>query len=277
MTDPIKALKALRPDPSRFEPDSDALDRILSAPQEPPRGRRSRMRLGVAAGAAAAVAAAIFVVAMLAGRSPDVVARAAEALNAPRTIVHYRAHRQELPLHSGDVWTEDWQTTDGLRHHSVQSVPGPGETAFDATKKTLLTYNPALNLLLRHTDPDFFDRSQVGVDRFLFDPAQVSALAKLFARARAGDASVRKVGEPSVRGIATYELRVPLARDLVRYVYLDKRTYLPVRLVELRPGGYGEQTDYYDLRTLPLTARTERLLRMRPHPGAKHEVEGRIR
>ena len=63
---------------------------------------------------------------------------------------------------------------------------------------------------------------------------------------------------------------------MTRTVYVDRETFLPVRVVERTEGRVTEVTDYVLAERLPRTDANERLLRMAPHPGAKEVVEGRL-
>lgn len=70
---------------------------------------------------------------------------------------------------------------------------------------------------------------------------------------------------------------------LSRTVFIDRHTYLPVRVVEHWPapllpaGSIDPVTDYVVAERLPRTPQNEALLRMSRHPGAKQITEGRLR
>jgi hypothetical protein len=72
------------------------------------------------------------------------------------------------------------------------------------------------------------------------------------------------------------------AEHLFRTVFIDRDTYLPVRIVEHFPApntptGFVEPVaDYTVAERLPRTPENEQLLRMSPHPGAKQVTEGRL-
>jgi len=306
-TDAVALLRELRPDThvAAFDPDAPmaraSLERILAtpAPPTPPRRRRpSKRRLAIAAAGVAILAAGVVALSPFAGGSPDVVARAAAALNDPGAILHYRTQSQYAGFGKQRT-TEAWQTVDGLRKRIVFDGGGL-ESAEDQGAKTLLTYDRERNEILRHTDPDFFNRTPRNVDATdgFWDPSDIGDLAKLLQRARNGDDTVHLVGEASVRGIPTYELRIPFTLDVImgpikagddpadlpkrpvtftRTVYVDKDTFLPVRVIEEGPQLRTITADYVAMERLPLTPENERLLQMSPHPGAKETVEGPIR
>lgn len=297
MTDATSLLRSLRPDPD-FTPDEAALERILLAPPLP-RGRRRRRR-GLAV--AGAVGLAAVAVALLPSGSPDVVARAAAALNDPDTILHLKS------VDAGGNTMETWQA-DGGRKERWLYRGGTGkavESMDDWDTKTALSYSAQNDELITHTEPDFFNKdSRVGSlseggagDHVLDD------LALLLDRARAGAGNVHLIGETTVRDIPVYELRIDYSMQVVdlpasgavtdpttlpthpeqlhRTVYITRDDYLPVRIVEHlpapnTPAGFVEPvTDYIVRERLPRTPANEALLKMTPHPGAKQVTEGRL-
>ncbi len=276
--DAVVMLRQLRPEDEPV-PDPALLERILAAPAErPPRAAR---RLALAA-----VAVAVLVVALtpLGRSSPAVVALAAAALDDPDTILHYRAEvrrpgadpatfevwqtagaRQRRLLHDGLEWAEDWDT------------------------RTSLAYSAETNELMRHTEPDIFDpdhRIPPGIDA----PSPLAGglnmaddLARLFERAGRGEGGVRLVGPARVRGIDVHELEVDFTAEsltgpveILRTVYVDRETFLPVRVVERFESRTTAITDYVLAERLPRTPANERFLRMSPHPGARRVTEGRL-
>ena len=64
--------------------------------------------------------------------------------------------------------------------------------------------------------------------------------------------------------------------QMTRTVYVDRETFLPVRVLERVEGRIAVVTDYVVAERLPRTPANERLLRMSPHPGAKRITEGRL-
>jgi hypothetical protein len=308
MTDAIAILERLRPDDSGFDPDAPAaragLERILASPpaRRPP--RLPVRRLAVVAGAVAAAVAVVVLTPFVRGGSGDVIARAAAALNQPGTILHLdaeirvrdtRAEERSLePDGRVDTTMEIWQTAGGRQERVVYD--DALEFAEDWDTKSALSYEPDRNRLVRITDPEWFDPEQrvpPDADGFDWGTGNVSDdLAELLDRARRGEENLRLVGETTIRGIPVHELRIehtvdtvvrpvageeardlPDAVEIFRVIYVDRETFLPVRLLE---GGPGEQvnsiTDFHTAERLPRTAENERLLRMSPHPGAERLI-----
>jgi hypothetical protein len=297
MTDATSLLRSLRPD-LEFTPDEAALERILLAPPLP-RGRRRRRR-GLAV--AGAVGLAAVAVALLPSGSPDVVARAAAALNDPETILHLKS------VDAGGNTMETWQADGGRKERWLYrgGTAKAVESMDDWDTKTALSYSAQNDELITHTEPDFFNKdSRVGSlseggagDHVLDD------LALLLDRARAGAGNVHLIGETTVRDIPVYELRIDYSMQVVdlpasgavtdpttlpthpeqlhRTVYITRDDYLPVRIVEHlpapnTPAGFVEPvTDYIVRERLPRTPANEALLKMTPHPGAKQVTEGRL-
>ena len=301
--DAVDLLRALRPGiDAAFDPDSPTaraqLERILDAPMPTPAARHRRAptrRIAIATAATAALAAGAVAVSPFAGGSPDVVAKAAAALTEPNTILHYKT--QLLGAESDRLGTtEGWETSDGQRK---RMLVGDVEIAEDDDARSYLTYDAEHNVIRRLTDPDFFNAPSRGVDATspFWDPSDIGDLAQLLQRARGGDDKVDLVGEATVRGIATYEVRIDytiqvLARrpkpgedpttlptqplKLTRIGYVDKDTFLPVRVVEQWPGRPDVVVDYVEIERLPATPDNERLVQMPPHPGAKEIVVGKV-
>jgi hypothetical protein len=293
--DALTLLRDLRPS-DEFVPDEAALERILLAPPLR-RGRRRRRRPVVVAGA---VAVAALAVALLPSGSPDVVARAAAALNDPDTILHL------VEVDTAGNTMETWQA-DGGRKERWLYRGGTGkavESADDWDTKSAVSYSAQNDTLITHTEPDYFR----GSPRSLSDGGPgnhvIDDLALLLDRARAGQGDAYLVGETTVRDTPVYELRIDYTVDVLdmpasgtvkdpttlpthpehmfRTVFINRDTYLPVRIVEHfpapgAPGGVLEPvTDYTTAERLPRTPENEALLRMSPHPGAKQVTEGRL-
>jgi hypothetical protein len=294
----VALLERARPDLPDFDPDAPAaralLDDILAAPPAPPRPRRrSARRLAVVAATAGAAGIAVML-APLGRGSPDVIARAAAALNDPGTILHLRAEGRvrgntpgeehaQVPDERIDHAEHSWQTA-GARQIRVLHDDG-SEFAIDFDARTALAYDRERNALIRSTDPRFFDpaRRPPGGSALASTPSD--DLAPLVERARNGDPSLSLTGETAIRGIPVYELRVdrtelPDARGAVppgyhRLIYVDRERFLPVRVVEGAPGGVVNMiTDYLVAERLPRTPENERLLRLAPHPGAERLPDG---
>jgi hypothetical protein len=290
--DAVSLLRELRPFED-FAPDEAALERILSAPPLP-RRRRARRRVLTLAGAVALAAAAV---ALAPSSSPDVIARAAAALNDPDTILHLKYVKDG---HTMEIWEAD-----GGRKERWIYDGGTGkavESAEDWDAKSAVSYGEERDELVTHTDPDFFDpahRIQPGLD--VASPAvrPTDNLAQVLERARHGDKDIRLIGETEVNGAEAYELRLEYTiqvidvppgkaiRDprglptkplrLARDIYIDREKYLPLRVIDYGPpGAPATMTDYVVAERLPRTPATEQLLRMSPHPGAKQVTEGRL-
>jgi hypothetical protein len=303
-SDAVALLERARPDLPVFDPDAPAarahLEEILTAPPAPPRAPRRRARRLVVVAAAAGAAAIAVVLAPLGPGSPDVIARAAAALNEPGTILHLRAEvrvrdtpgeaRGKVPDDRIDHAEDTWQTA-GARQIRVLHDDG-GEFAIDYDARTAVTYDPQRDALIHATDR-FFDLAR--------RPPQGSAgagtpgddLAPLVERARNGEPNLRLTGETTIRGIPAYELRVeptsvqgdggqaadgrrlPVPPGYHRLIYVDRERFLPVRVVEGAPGGVVNAiTDYVVAERLPRTPQNERLLRLSPHPGAEKLPDG---
>jgi hypothetical protein len=298
MTDAVSLLRALRP-ASDFIPDEAALERILLAPPLLPQRRRRHRRALVLAGAAALAAVAV---ALAPSGSPDVVARAAAALNDPDTILHLKS------VDAGGNTMETWQADGGRKERWIYRG-GTGkavEWMQDWDTRTALSYSAQNDELITHTEPDFFDRDHRVASLSEGGPGEhvLDDLALLLDRARAGGGNVHLIGETTVRGIAVFELRIDYALDVIdlpaagtvedprglpthkeqlhRTVYISRDSYLPVRIVEHIPapgtpaGFVAPVTDYVVAERLPRTPAHEQLLRMSPHPGAKPVTEGRL-
>jgi hypothetical protein len=287
----VSLLRELRP-PADFTPNDAVLERILLSPPAP-RGRRRRRRRPLALAGAVGLAAIAVALAPSLRTSPDVVARAAAALNDPETILHLRS------VDAGGNTMETWQA-DGGRKERWLYRGGTGkavESMDDWDTKTSLSYSAQNDELITHTEPDWW-RGPIrsigdgGVSNHVIDD-----LAALLDRARAGEGNARLVGETTVREIPVYQLRVDFDLETVvlpkgftgdptglpkqtlhlyRTVYVARDTYLPVRIVEHWPDVRDSVTDYVLAERLPRTPANEQLLRMSPHPGAKQVTEGRL-
>jgi hypothetical protein len=296
MPDAIALLKEHRP-PVTHAPDLEALERILAAPAPARRRRSTRPRRAlVVAGAAAVIAVAAT---PLLDDSPDVVARAAAALDAPDSILHFKATWGESggPAH-GSV--ETWRADGGRMERTLWAG---GESAEDWNSHTGAYYDRPRNQIRRVTQ-EAFDRAHelpdgvAKLESVSISPWFTSAddFAALLEEARHGDANVHELPDTTVRGVPVHQLKiavdVPQASPRVvsgdpstapapaspmhaeRIVSIDRETYLPVR-IEVRLGrGPAFTTDYSDVEQLPRTEANEALLRMAPHPGAKEVVAG---
>lgn len=307
MHDAINLLRDIKPGGRDFDPDSPsavaALKRIVSspAPSQPPRRGRRRPVIALAA---AVVAAGAVAVPALVGSSPDVIARASDALDTDGGILHV-ATRERHP-HSGKRLDEDdpstfydrtfemWQT-DGRRQERYIYDNGEFESVRDIDTKTSLGYVRDRDELIRHTNPDLFkpDGLPQHLDGdFVIQGSEVRDIDRMLRRARDGDDRVRLTGEATVRGVPVHVLRIdhevnvydgpdptqPMGiashKEMAsRLVYIDRETYLPVRFVERGPREVVTKiVDFFKVENLPRTPENERLLEMSPHPGAKEVV-----
>lgn len=316
--DAVSLLHSLRRehDENAFDPEAPAaqqtLERILATPAAPAPARAPRRgptprRVAVVA-ATGALATTAIVLSPFVHDSPDVIARAAAALDQPDTILHFTAEQRfrdsadELRARTPDARVDNtmevWQTAGARQQHIID---GPNELTQDWNTKTALGFDAQLDELIRETDPRVFDpadRVRGGLDQPTPLASMRDDLARVLERARNGDGDVRLLGDTTIRGIAVHELRVdytvgePIvpsggvvtdprglptrAVQLARLIYVDSETYLPVRVVELGPGGVENTiSDYTATERLPRTPANERLLRMSPHPGAKQVLAGR--
>ena len=204
---------------------------------------------------------------------------------------------------------ETWQADGGRKERWLYrgGTDRAVESMDDWDTKTALSYSAQNDKLITHTEPDWFDSGHDpirGLGGGGISTRVVDDLAALLDRARAGDGNAHLIGETTVRGIPVHELRVDFDLETVvlpangvvtdptglpkqtlhlyRTVYIDRDTYLPVRIVEHRPapkapgGATDPVTDYVVAQRLPRTPDNERLLRMSPHPGAKQVTEGRL-
>jgi hypothetical protein len=297
--DAAALMRALRPRDDAFDPDAPAarerLERILATPPSPGTDR-GRGRVALAAVAAAVLAAVGVALGPLVGGSPDVLARAAAALNQPDTILHFKALQNGRSI-------EVWQTA-GARQKRVVYDGGELELVEDWDTKTSLAYDAKRDVVIRHTEPDIFDpahRVPRGLDRPLPGAGAESVtdeLARLLERARRGEDDIALLGEATVRGTPVYELRIDFTVEMMavvtpdtttdvgslrtrevpasRLVYVDRERFLPVRVVERMPGVDEQVTEFLLAERLPRTPANERLLRMPPHPGAREVIEGRL-
>jgi hypothetical protein len=297
-------LRDLRPPTDDFDPEGpearERLDLILAAPPLPPSPpRRSRSRTGRRLVAVAALLAVAVAGASL-RPSEDVIARAAEALSPADGILHVvareRFHSGRAILDESDPSTyterefELWQTP-GRRQERYLLYGGRFESVRDADTETDLTWVAGRDEIVRHTDPALFTPGN-GLPARLDAPMPLPGqalldVARILRRAEQGDENVRLAEDTTVRGVPVHEVRIshrvtffdPATgtthpETATRVLYVDREDYLPVRIVELGPGGLIFMiTDYLTVENLQRTPDSERLLEMSPHPGAKLVVE----
>jgi hypothetical protein len=285
--DRVREINPVPEPPDDPEAAERLLRRVLAQPRRPPRRRRRAIFRVAAVAATAVVAAAGVALWPSSGESPDVIASAAAALSQPDTILHFKTQGRDGP---GST-TEEWHSSDGRHSRVVAHHPEGGSMEmvrdFDAELQEI--YVKDRDEIIRHPQKDWFrggprrpdSLPYAGIDSF-------EGLAALLQRARDGDDAVRIVGEPTIRDIPTYELRIestievrdtprsrPRSQRISRLIYVDKERFLPVRIAD---SGFGSErvTDYLEMERLPRTPENERLLRMPPHPGAKVIVEDRL-
>jgi hypothetical protein len=307
-----RLLEATRPPEEGFDPGAPAaqaaLERILAtppaAPARPERLLVRRALVLAALGSATAVAGLALLPQGTTG--PHVIASAAAALDEPETILHFKTERRDreggpghpaagpLPAAKVDRTMEVWQTAGARREHVVLTGPTDMEWVTDRNAKVERTYVPARDEEVVHTDPAIFDDPASGVEAPRFGGGNaVGELSRLLHDAQEGRGDVHYAGESTVRGVPVYELRTDFVVQTVgnrgpqdmeprpakasRVLFIDRDTYLPVRIVEYLPepqaGVVLSITDYVEMERLPLTEENERLLKMAPHPGAKVIVE----
>lgn len=298
-----KSLRSIDP----VDPDAPAVDgeellrEILRTPVEtPPRRERARTR-GALAGAVVVTAATALLLVTPTHEDIDVAAAAFEAVSQEDTILHYRVRHSIVDTGgSGDqvlFSAEVWQAGDGSRVRSLSrsSTEGgdPLESESVQTDEESRTYVPDSNSLIVY-DTDLPRLPAPGgasfADRDLGDPRT------LLERARRGDEKVVELGEATVRGIPVLQFRVGQCKMTSRktdggismtyrlpvIASVARDDYVPVRMEQdtncadapVEGGPEWNQlpravADYVSFETLPATGDNQRLLEMRPHPGAR--------
>jgi hypothetical protein len=298
MNDALTLLRELHPSED-FVPDEAALERILTAPPLP-RGRRRRRRRALMLAGAVGLAAVVVALAPSLRASPDVVARAAAALNDPDTILHLKS------VDAAGNTMETWQAKGGRQERSIYrgGTDKALESVTDWDARTAQSYSAQNDELITHTEPDYWRRPIPSLADGGPGNRVIDDLAALLDRARAGEGNAHLIGETTVRGIPVYELRIDYTMEVLdmpatglikdptglpthtehlhRMLYLNRDSYLPVRIVERFPapktpaGSIDVVTDYTVAERLPPTPENEQALRMSPHPGAKPVTEGRV-
>jgi hypothetical protein len=295
--DPLPDAEAMSPAQQR---EADALlERLLATPVEHERARRPRGRwvqLGVATACVAAVLfAALSLLDSDNSPAPRVLDQAIAALTQKDAIYHYEAiasaRASEFPDERRKLFFESWHTTSGRLHRKAwllrngRKSPRYDELAGQRRPGRLggpaLRYDPFANMIRESGfGTSAGGEGAPGVDEF--DPS--TSLRELQSEGR-----LRLRGRVEVAGKLAYRLvsgPVPGRTDsVVRVEFLvDAETYLP-RLqrysVRYENGATMEATwRYLTYERLPLNDKTEGLLALDPHPGAKcspfaHEVERR--
>jgi hypothetical protein len=227
MTDHTRLLEEARArwDADAFDPSApparDLLDRIVTTPPVEARPRRARAARRVAAALAVATAAVTIALVALPGASPDVIARAAEALetSSGEALVYTGKLSYGSAADRSDAKVID---VEGRESGQVGgfSTSDPDMSAMDLEERKNLGFRAPL--------------SNVSLDD----------LHGLLERARDGEGSVTLVGEATVRDRAVYELRMDLGAEGVRTLYVDRESYEPVRFEHDGPGDEWATLDF---------------------------------
>lgn len=295
-------LAELRPPPDETAPDDAVLERILLAGPEPPRRRRYRRPLAIAA---ATAVTAITAVALLPSgdAGPVGLQRAVAALAEPGVLLHFKVTTTYLP--SGATQSsETWQTPDGRRARVIYD--DRLETAYDQRARVHESYVPERDEVLVHTEPSTFKDRESPFGSIATavgsSPTYAGDLPGLLTRALNGnDPKVRHVGVTTVRGVEVDHIRIDAEHQVVdaepgaspselrdaplktitarRDVYVRHDNALPVRVVDDleawggMPQGPKSVSEFTEVQKLLLDASTERALRLADHPGARRTVE----
>jgi hypothetical protein len=232
-------------DAGDYDPTSGDAQAVLSqitssdGAAAPPRRTRRRRRL-VAALVAAVCAAAITVP----GTAPDVIAKAASALRASAGEV--LTFTGELSYGTSGETTARGIRVEGTEHGLTGSLFIPGGVPGDLEERRELGHRVPL--------------SQVSL----------LELRELLERASGGDDdSVDLVGETTVAGREVYELRMQLADDASRTLYVDAESYLPVRLEQTGPGDSWSTLDFTAVERVSEAEWADRQQRPQPPAGVR--------
>ena len=216
------------------------------------RAARSIARLG-GAGAALAVVATLAFAVPSANQGGDVIARAAAALTGPDVLHTITVTRTADGRPAGKA--ESWRAPDGTQRSLLYSAGGElaGEVALRGGES--LSWTAADNVIYRAKSTALDD-----------DPLTLLS--------RAGDerAGITQLDDTTVHDTPVHVIALDptLAGEddaPRRIYYIDKRTYLPVRI------EFGDTvTDVLEADTIPLE-RARRQLTMSAHPGAtRHDL-----
>ncbi|HEY1690113.1 MAG TPA: hypothetical protein VGF95_14755 [Solirubrobacteraceae bacterium] len=260
------------------------------------RRRRPRTLRLLAWAAPLAVAGVVFALVSLLG-SPRpglaqaaVIRRASAALAQPKGILYVRENVYggnicfglELPIRCIDEAAGDRLPEDriGLRYRSwmdaradtLRTVYRSGdETVVEGHRQSL--YDPANNTLTVITKAS--DGNVAAFPHGEVDELTIPQIKRLYRDAKDGESDAKLIGKTTVRGIEAYELRIDEATHSYVLLYLDAKTFLPVRIVDRAfyrtPRGLRDIQSKAEVtaRMLPVTSANRRLLRVAHHRGAK--------
>ena len=285
--DPVPGAASIGPAQQR-EADT-LLERLLATPVEEPRRRTGGRRL-VQLGAATAVAAVAAFAALSLfdsdrGPTPHVVARAVAALAQEDAIYHFQAiahaTASDLPeVAKKDYLFESWRTTTGRMHLKEYAVKDGGKGRFygevAGRRRPGRLGGPALryDAIANTISESGFGSAPGGGGAPGLDPFDPSRSLKELQ----GEGRLHSQGRVEVDGKQAYRLvsgPVPARDKSVERVELlvDPDTYLPLaQRYSVRYESGQTMTAYWRYLTyerLPLNAKTQALLYLSPHPGAK--------
>jgi len=328
----LEQVVAQNPDPAAGAPRAGRRAARGTSGRPPGGWRRRARRLGFTVIPVALAAAGFAVATSLSGPRPAiaqaaVISRAASALDQPGTILYLRVQdysaygaicvrfgqcispsssRREAGISANPAedtvtyTSREWVSPDASQEHTIYN--DGTETVSNRQTHEDATYDPAENTLTTLTDVGLGSappRSSTPLP--LPSPSDFESptyYESLLREAQAGTQNVQLVGQATIGGTSTYELRFDIARTppahppagdmcgsevcappgLEILVYLDSRTFTPVRSVMItlntndRPGipagaSVTNVTDF-SAELLPDTRGNERLLQMSRHPGA---------
>jgi hypothetical protein len=277
MTDLMERLTRANPRPSgeaiteEEQREADGLlARVVTEPlpaRTPRRPLRTRRIALVGALTAALVGAVLIAVDLFddGAESGGIVARAAAAVSDRNAI--YAITERDSVGGGERAFRRTWLWVGGRQSRSVEYAlrrnGSPGRPRLELTSDghRVLFWSAAINTIA--TLPTKQQRT-------IPDPA--SELRGLVARGH-----LRAAGRTTVRGRPAYRLESGVHQGVRTTYFVDVRTYLPIAMhtrVRNPHQRIDGRIDYLRYVKLPVTAATKTLLRMTPHPGARHEQTG---
>ncbi|HEY1690134.1 MAG TPA: hypothetical protein VGF95_14865 [Solirubrobacteraceae bacterium] len=186
--------------------------------------------------------------------------------------------------------SRSWSSPNGSEERVVYYNGDEAVTNTNASEYE--TFSPQENLLTTLADaddpgPGAYCGPLIGPPISISDIASPSCYEGLYKRAKAGEQHVKLLGQKTIEGKPAYELRLGfepqprshLRPNLTTLLYLDSRTFTPVRLIREmdNPGSLrGFPTGMsvlsvteLSVRSLPDTPTNADLLHMPAHPGAR--------